>query len=178
VTNADLAISHVLEIEGGFVNHPSDPGGATKYGITLATLCRWRGATVTADDVEKLSEAEARQIYLELYWRPAGLDLLTNPAVAAIVFDQVVNRGPGPAIRTLQIALQSTTGAEVDIDGHLGPKTASVANCAPQAILTIRLFVECQRAYLDLWRRRPERGVFLAGWLARTWRFLELLPRP
>lgn len=175
MTNFDLAISHVLKMEGGFVEHPADPGGPTNYGITLATLARWRGVPVDSAAVKSLTESEARQIYFELFWTANGLDLLTNSAVATVVFDQVVNRGPGPAIRMLQLALESTTSEAVDVDGVLGPKTATLANRALYRPLVVRLFVEAQRAYLDLWKHRPSTAPFLAGWLARTWTWLSFL---
>ena len=86
--------SYVLASEGGYVNHPRDPGKATNMGITIATLRAWRGRPVTNADVRDLSQEEALQIYKAQYWDtvradqlPLGLDYLT--------FDYGVNSGPG-----------------------------------------------------------------------------------
>lgn len=108
--------SYVLASEGGYVNHPRDPGKATNMGITIATLRAWRGRPVTNADVRNLSQEEALQIYKAQYWDtvradqlPLGLDYLT--------FDYGVNSGPARAIKDLQ----RTVGA--DADGVIGQKT-------------------------------------------------------
>ena len=108
--------SYVLASEGGYVNHPRDPGKATNMGITIATLRAWRGTTVTNKDVRNLTQAEALAIYKAQYWDtvradqlPLGLDYLT--------FDYGVNSGPARAIKDLQ----RTVGA--DADGVIGQKT-------------------------------------------------------
>ena len=108
--------SYVLASEGGYVNHPSDPGKATNMGITIATLSAWRGTKVTNKDVQNLTQAEALAIYKAQYWDtvradqlPLGLDYL--------IFDYGVNSGPARAIKDLQ----RTVGA--DDDGVIGQKT-------------------------------------------------------
>ena len=108
--------SYVLASEGGYVNHPRDPGKATNMGITIATLRAWRGTKVTNEDVRNLTQAEALAIYKAQYWDtvranrlPLGLDYLT--------FDYAVNSGPARAIKDLQ----RTVGA--DADGVIGQKT-------------------------------------------------------
>lgn len=110
--------SYVLASEGGYVNHPRDPGKATNMGITIATLRAWRGTKVTNKDVQNLTQAEALAIYKAQYWDtvradqlPLGLDYLT--------FDYAVNSGPARAIKDLQ----RTVGA--DVDGVIGQKTLS-----------------------------------------------------
>ena len=104
--------------EGGFANRPKkeDPGGATKFGITIGTLAAWRGETVTIDDVRDLTRDEARRIYKQHYWDamhadrlPAGLDYA--------VFDFGVNSGPGRAVKYLQKLLG------IDADGIIGAQT-------------------------------------------------------
>lgn len=169
------AVEHIFNVEGGFCSHQNDAGGPTNFGVTLATLSRHRGETCTADDVRALTKDEATAIYLMLYWRATNLDLLENEAVATIVFDQVVNRGPRVAVRALQAVLQSTFAPDLAVDGILGPKTANAANCAPQTKLALKLVAEAQRGYLGLWRHQPSQGVFLQGWIARTWKLLDLL---
>lgn len=116
----ETAMPHVFRHEGGFVDHPRDPGGATKYGITRATLSVWRGRPVSKTDVRRLTRDEAAAIYRARYWNavrgddlPAGVDYC--------VFDAAVNSGPGRAARWLQAA------ARAPQDGVIGPVTLAAA---------------------------------------------------
>lgn len=102
--------------EGGFVNDPHDPGGATKYGITIHTLTSWRRAPQTPADVLALTKDEALAIYKAWYWKPvmaeaapAGVDL--------VLFDCAVNSGPGRSVKIVQDILG------VKVDGLMGMVT-------------------------------------------------------
>ena len=90
----DRALKTVLKWEGGYVNHPKDPGGATNMGITQKTLQGWRGAPVTAEDMKALTHKEAEAIYKARYWAACQCEALEFP-VALMVFDAAVNHGPG-----------------------------------------------------------------------------------
>lgn len=99
-SNFDACLAFTLKYEGGFVDHPSDPGGATNMGITIGTLSAWRGRKVSKADVRALTKGEAATIYRKRYWdavrgdvRPAGLDL--------VLFDYGVNSGPAAALKQL-----------------------------------------------------------------------------
>jgi len=82
--------------EGGYSDHKRDPGGATNFGITLATLREWRGRPVTKDDVRTMQRSEADAIYHAHYWnRIDGDSLLAGPDAA--LFDVAVNSGVGRA---------------------------------------------------------------------------------
>ena len=121
-SNYQAALDHIFEWEGGFVDHPSDPGGATNMGITIATLQRWRsGRPVTKQDVKDLTRAEASKIYLAYYWDAVRADELPS-GLDMVMFDAAVNQGPGKAVRLLQEAPGVTT------DGLIGPKTLGAAN--------------------------------------------------
>ena len=110
--------SYVLASEGGYVNHPRDPGKATNMGITIATLRAWRGTKVTNEDVRNLTQAEALAIYKAQYWDTVRADLLPL-GLDYLTFDYAVNSGPARAIKDLQ----RTVGA--DDDGVIGQKTLS-----------------------------------------------------
>ncbi len=97
------ALQHILKHEGGYVNHPLDPGGATNMGITKATLQRYRGGKVTVADVKALSLEEAAAIYRRYYWEPAACDRLPAGLDLA-VFDAAVNQGVTRAARLLNQA--------------------------------------------------------------------------
>lgn len=149
----------ILASEGGFVDDPQDPGGATNLGITLAELSAWRGRVCTIADVEALTVADVAPIYQADYWNvthcsqwPAGVDLC--------VFDCAVNEGPGQAVRTLQRA------AGVVADGEVGP--ATLAAVARSDVPTLIKRIEAIRdAFYESLKTFPRFG---KGWLARDGR--------
>src|SRR4051794_32468104 len=102
--NLERCFQLVLGSEGGFVNNPADPGGATRWGITQRTLSAWRGHPVSIDDVRDLPQSEAVQIYGEQYAKPIQFDDLPSGLDLAI-FDTSVNSGPDRAARLLQQTL-------------------------------------------------------------------------
>lgn len=106
------ALSHVLAQEGGFVNHPRDPGGATHRGVTQQALAQWRGRPVSVAEVRALTRAEAAALYRARYWDaikadglPAGLDLAA--------FDLAVNSGVGRARRMLKALPAGATSDQI-----------------------------------------------------------------
>lgn len=99
-SNFDACLKFTLQYEGGFVNHPRDPGGATNLGITRATLARWRGRPVTVSEVRNLKRDEAAAIYRKWYWDAVGGDTLPY-GVDLMAFDIAVNMGPGRALTWL-----------------------------------------------------------------------------
>lgn len=156
-TNFNAALAFVLRFEGGYVDHPADPGGATNMGITRASLAEWRGTPVSKDEVRGLSRAEAAAIYRARYWDavrgdelPSGLDLAA--------FDLAVNSGPSRAVRLLQRA------AKVVEDGRLGPLTLAACHQADTARMVASL-CELRRVFL---RALPTYPVFGRGWMARV----------
>jgi lysozyme family protein len=155
----DRALALVLDLEGGFVDHPKDPGGATNLGITRATLAKARRGPVTVADVRALTCAEARTIYRSLYWDavraddlPAGLDLA--------VFDYAVNSGPARAVRALQAVLG------IAQDGKIGPRTIPAA-AAASPTEAIRALTRERLRFLRALSTWP---VFGRGWTSRTTR--------
>lgn len=119
--NFERSLTAVLKHEGGYVDHPRDPGGATNMGITIGTLRAWRGKAVTKEDVRFLKRDEAARIYRKQYWDavrgddlPAGLDYA--------MFDYAVNSGAGKAIRDLQSCLG------LQRDGQIGAMTIEAVN--------------------------------------------------
>lgn len=127
----DEVLAALIQREGGFVNHPDDRGGATKYGVTLKTLREWRrDQSLTARDVEDLQIGEAMQIYRAEYWFGPGFHKVEaiSTKIAEELLDTGVNMGPGTAVKFLQRALSAfnNKGAYYDdlrADGVLGTKT-------------------------------------------------------
>lgn len=100
----DEYFPQLLKHEGGYVDHPKDPGGATNLGITIKTLSNWRGHPVTKADVRALTRAEAVSIYRANYWNKIrGDELLAGPDAA--LFDIAVNSGPGRAVQWMHLTV-------------------------------------------------------------------------
>ena len=150
-------LAEVLKHEGGYVDHPADPGGATNMGITFATLADWRGTAITKDDVRALTVAEAGEIYRARYWQPVRGDALPS-GVDLAVFDYAVNSGPGRAAKALQQALG------VAQDGAIGPKTLDAAAMMPPAVVIIEL-CRIRMAFLRSLSTWPTFG---KGWTRRV----------
>lgn len=94
--NFEPCLAVILKHEGGYVDHPNDPGGATNLGVTIGTLRAWRGRPVTKAEVRALTVADVRPIYRKNYWDAVGADSLAA-GVDLAVFDPAVNSGPGRA---------------------------------------------------------------------------------
>jgi lysozyme family protein len=151
------ALELILRHEGGYVDHPLDPGGATNLGITRATLASWRGRAVSKAEVRALSRTEAAAIYRERYWKAVRADELP-PGIDLVVFDAAVNSGPGRAIRWLQAAL------DVAVDGLIGPETLAAARGAePKALITA-----FSRHRLGFLKRLVTFPTFGRGWTRRV----------
>jgi lysozyme family protein len=155
--NFKFCFDMVLHHEGGFVNHPRDPGGATNMGITLRTLQEWRGKPVSVEDVRDMKREEAMLIYLAEYWRPAHCDDWPD-GVDLTVFDYAVNSGVAKAVLTLQKA------AGVKADGIVGPKTRAAVRNHPPAKLIWRI----NTRRLNFLQRLRHWATFGRGWGRRV----------
>ena len=168
-------IDDVLKKEGGYVNHPADKGGPTKYGITQATLEDWRGLPVSPLDVQHLSKSEASDIYEARYYTDPGVPAL--PAILRpLVFDMCVNHGPRKAIQMLQDVVGRMSGKTIKQDGVIGPVTVAACNIAVNVYGqdVVRQLVSRRKAfYQAIVDDNPKQAVFLAGWLKRADSFLE-----
>ena len=172
-------IDGIIHREGRtYTNRPADKGGPTKFGITLATLSRWRNRPVTADDVRALSESEARAIYLADYVTPWAW--VTDDDLRTLLVEWGVTSGFRRPCR----ALQAVVGAEVD--GIAGPETQRLTRAAlvkdPDAVYGDVLAARI-RFYVDLALDDPPLRVLLSvnptmqihnlrGWLNRCAEFI------
>ena len=116
MSDFDKCLKVILHHEGGYVNHPKDPGGMTNMGVTKRVYEDWVGYAVSEHTMQNLTEEDVAPIYKKNYWDrikadelPAGLDLC--------VFDFGVNAGTGRAAKLLQRMIGSTP------DGGIGPMT-------------------------------------------------------
>ena len=155
--NYDACLARVLKHEGGYSDHPSDPGGPTNFGITIHDYRRYIKASGTAADVRAMTLADAAKIYRERYWHalrcdelPAGLDYA--------VFDYGVNSGIGRSAKVMQRLLGIGDGTAMT-DAVI----AAVRKAAPSSLIG-RLCDE-RLAFLKSLRTWP---VFGAGWGRRV----------
>jgi lysozyme family protein len=151
------AIGRLLKSEGGYVNHPSDPGGPTNFGITLSDYRKYKKPGATAADVRRMKVSEAKDIYRGKYWDairgddlPAGVDYC--------LFDYAVNSGTGRAPKALQRVLA------VGVTGHVDDDTIAAANEADAKDIINGVCDERLRFLkgLKTW------GVFGKGWARRV----------
>lgn len=156
-------IGPLLEREGGYVNHKNDRGGATNYGITQRVYSDWKGEPLA--DVKAMQKYEAKQIYFELYWKPAKCELLPN-VIREIHFDAAVNHGMGRAAKLLQVA------AAVAVDGVIGKNTLAAAGATHPELLKFRYVAARYKFYGDIIRRDRSQLEFMAGWMARMDHFI------
>ena len=147
-------VAVTLRWEGGYVDHPKDPGGCTNHGITRATLERWRRAPTSCDDVRALTEKEAQAIYRAHYWNAVQGDALPD-GIDLVVFDFAVNSGRRRAAQFLQRQLG------VEDDGVIGPVTLAAAH----GVRRPRDFIgEYQDARWDFLQGLEGYATFGQGW--------------
>lgn len=171
----DVYIDEIIGIEGGFSDHKSDSGGATKYGITLATARRYgyKGS------MQELPKSLAKQIYKERYWAPLGLDDIEkiSPSIVRELLDTGINQGVGRASEYLQIALNALNRRQKDypdirVDGDIGPITirtlkAYLSKRYDEGEIVLMRALNCLQGsfYITLSQNRKKDEDFLYGWL-------------
>ncbi len=146
----DRAFPIVIDLEGGLVNNPADPGGVTKFGISKRSYPNVDVANLTLD--------QAKAIYQRDFWAPLRCDYLPWP-INALLFEAAVNVGPSEGVKALQAAIG------VIADGSIGPATISAVGHAKTADLVPRFMAKLGVHYASL--GKPE---FLEGWLFREFR--------
>jgi len=179
----DQAVAFVLAHEGGFVDHAADPGGATNFGVSLrfalADLAKdadgdgWldgdldHDGDIDADDIRRMSAADAAEIYRRHWWDRYGYGRIADLAVAAKVFDLAVNMGSKQAHKCLQRAI-AACWCPLQVDGVLGVQTIQFANQAQPDALLSALKDAAAGFYRDLIAAKPQLAVFERGWLNRA----------
>jgi lysozyme family protein len=160
----NLSIDIILKHEGGFVNHPSDPGGATNRGIIFTLFKQYSkalGLLPTIDALKSLTEDQAKFIYREHFWNPMKGDEIINQNIADILFDGYVNMG-GKALKMMQKEAGTTL-----VDGSIGADSIRAINLANARVLFQGYKDSRIKFYIDLADRKPKMKVFLKGWLNR-----------
>lgn len=175
----------ILAREGGYVNDPADPGGATKYGVTIGTMRRLgldltRDGRISEADVQALSRSQAEQIFVQEYYEKPGLSLLPE-ALQASVFDMYVNAGSN-AVRILQ-RLLNDMGESLVVDGVLGALSIAASHRAAASApeyLADAYGIARRNYYYTLGDARPMSRKFArrrdggkGGWIVRAEQFIS-----
>lgn len=155
--NFESALKAILHHEGGYVNHPRDPGGMTNLGVTKRVWEEWVGHEVDEKAMRALTPELVAPLYKQKYWnRVRGDDLPTG--VDYIVFDAAVNSGPGRAAKWLQTAVGAVP------DGAIGPATLARVEAMPVADI-VEKYQETRLAFLQ---SLPTWDTFGRGWGRRV----------
>jgi lysozyme family protein len=157
--NFDRCLEKMLKHEGGFVNHPKDPGGMTNLGVTKAVWEEWLGRPVSEKEMRALTPTMVKPLYKRKYWDAVRADDLVAGADYC-VFDVAVNSGPGRAIKFLQSV------AGVAADGGFGPATlAAVKKAEADPTALIKQYCAKRLEFLQSLKTWP---VFGKGWERRV----------
>jgi len=145
----------LLKSEGGWVNHPSDPGGETNLGVTKRVWEEYVGHPV--ESLKKLTKEDVAPLYEQKYWRPCYGEVLPR-GLDFLVFSMGVNAGTGRAVKLLQSSLGCVA------DGVIGPRTRELISASDVSKL-ISKFSETRREYYQALKTFP---IFGKGWIARV----------
>jgi lysozyme family protein len=154
--NFDEVLEAVLKHEGGFVNHPADPGGITNLGVTKRVWEEWVGHDVDEKTMRGLTPEMVKPLYKKKYWdRVRGDDLPSG--VDYVVFDAAVNSGTGRAAKWLQACVG------VEQDGGIGPKTLAAVKAFEGDLIG-----DYNKRRLSFLTDLPHWGTFGKGWSRRV----------
>lgn len=155
------SLALTLQFEGGYSNHPDDPGGSTQCGITQATYDSYRTRKgLLPRDVRKITQDEIQDCYQRGYWFASGASSCQDGPFATVLFDFAVNSGVSQALKSAQKLLGLT------VDGVLGPKTVARLQETTQAE-ALQLLDTRMAFYRAIVARRPQSLQFLDGWTNR-----------
>ncbi len=175
----------IVAREGGYVDDPDDPGGATNFGVTIHTMRRLgmdltRDGVVDARDVRALTRDQAVALFISHYYQRPGIARLPQ-SLQASVFDMYVNAGAN-AVKILQRLLREM-GQEVEVDGLIGPQTVAAAEAAARAApehIGDAYGIARRNYYLRLADARPASRKFArsraggkGGWIRRAEEFIS-----
>lgn len=156
----DQAFEDTIGLEDGYVDHPLDKGGPTKWGISSKSYPYM--------NIKDLSVDQAKGIYKRDYWNKLSLDEVHDYKVAGEIFDTGVNMGIETAGKITQTAL-NYLGSKLKVDGIIGKVTLRTLNKYPYPRDLLKTLNGVQFVqYLDIVKGDPTQKVFARGWLKRV----------
>jgi len=165
MARVELLVPKILKWEGGYVNDPADPGGATNMGVTLST---WRAVGYDKDgdgdidheDIKLLNVTDATRVLKTFYWDKWKADQIVNQSIANVLVDWYWSSGKWGIIIPQRIV-------KVDFDGVVGPQTLRAINGFPQHDLFLDIWNARAKYIDDIIRQNPKLEKFRKGWMNR-----------
>jgi lysozyme family protein len=148
----------VIKLEGGYINHPKDPGGPTNHGVTKKSWENYKNKKFSVEVIKDLKESDAIKFYKDKYWDVCRCDSLPS-GLDFCVFDYAVNSGPQKAIKSLQKSLGLIA------DGVFGKKTLFAIENIKDKKSIILIICEERKVFLKSLKQFP---IFGKGWLSRV----------
>jgi len=155
--NFDTCLNMLLKHEGGYVNHPEDPGGMTNLGVTKRTYDEFHGTDIDEEGMRNLNKSDVEPIYRSNYWNRCRCQDLPS-GVDWAVFDFAVNAGTGRAAKALQQAV------EAEQDGSIGPLTLMKVKDHEVVNIINRIAIYREQFYRSL----STFDTFGKGWIRRN----------
>ena len=161
-SNWGNAFKMMLASEGGYVNHPSDPGGMTNLGVTKRVWEEWVGRESNEKEMRSLTPEMVEPLYKRKFWDACKCDDLPS-GIDYLVFDFAVNAGVGRSAKILQTAVGATP------DGGIGAKTVEKLNQITDGQRFKESYALAKIArYVEICNKNPVQVKFLKGWINRT----------
>lgn len=154
----------LIQLEGGYTNHPDDQGGPTNQGVTLNTYRSYCGQEKTIKDLRNMSYGTWCDIMKDMYWDKCLADSIDNQSLAEILVDWCVNSGL-VGLRKVQEIVGTKP------DGIAGPKTLAAINGADAKELFDRIMAARKQFFINIVKRNPNQRVFINGWMNRLLMF-------
>lgn len=154
----------LIQLEGGYTNHPDDQGGPTNQGVTLNTYRSYCGQEKTIKDLRNMSYGIWCDIMKDMYWDKCLADKIENQSVAEMLVDWCVNSG-FVGLRKVQEIVGTKP------DGIAGPKTLAAINGADAKELFDRIMAARKQFFINIVKRNPNQKVFINGWMNRLLMF-------
>lgn len=158
------AFEKLIILEGGYINDNNDPGGITKYGLSMRFL-QSVGINPTPDMVKNLTVDQAFNLYKQYFWDKGNYGAIGNQDIANSVFFFAVNAGASTSHKCLQRCVRSVNGIALDDDGILGFKTIVTINSAPADNVLIAF-----KCFADAYYRSLNKPEYIKGWLNRLYK--------
>lgn len=161
MASSSVLAPFIRKWEGGFANHPADPGGATKWGVTLDTFRSFYGSYKTVSDLKNMTEYQWDYIFIRGFWDKALATQIVSQSVANMIVDWGWHSGMKTSIKAAQKILGCTQ------DGIMGPITMGFINRTNARDLFNKLYDARKKYYENIVAKKPQMKVFLKGWMNR-----------
>lgn len=169
----NFAVSVVLDHEGGLSDNKADPGGITKYGISLRFIKSEKldlngDGVISKEDIINLNKAKANSIYYKYFWVKYHFDEIDNQIIATKAFDMAVNSGGSQSIKLLKRAINKIISEPVTIDSTLDDETIDIINNIDCDRLHRAMVAVEKDFYLQIIKEHEQFAVFKDGWMKRA----------